>query len=60
MDAGFEGVIYPSTKGKGRCVAIFPKNIDGTDSYLQLVDDPPEGASCTRLDSQNWQDLIDG
>lgn len=59
MDAGFEGMIYPSTKGKGRCVAIFIENFDGTDSYLQLADAPPKGATCTRLDSQTWRDLAD-
>jgi len=59
MDAGFEGVIYPSTKGGGKCVAIFPKNFDGADSYLELADAPPEGANCTRLDSQTWRDLVD-
>jgi hypothetical protein len=58
-DAGFEGVLYPSTRGRGKCIAVFPENIAGTDSYLELADDPPDCARCVRLDSENWQELID-
>lgn len=57
-DAGYEGIMYPSTKGKGKCVAIFPENFAGSDSYLELADTPPDGAKCIRLDSETWQDLI--
>jgi len=38
MEAGFEGVLYPSVKGKGKCIAIFPENLAGTDSYVELFD----------------------
>ena len=58
MDAGFDGVIYPSTKGQGRCVAIYPENFDGSDSYLEIADAYPKEARCTRLDSQTWQDMV--
>jgi hypothetical protein len=57
-DAGYEGIMYPSTKGNGKCTALFPENFAGSDSYLELADIPPDGAKCIRLDSETWQDLI--
>jgi len=57
-DAGYEGILYPSTKGNGKCVALFPENFAGSDSYLELADTPPDGAKYIRLDSETWQDLI--
>jgi hypothetical protein len=57
-DAGYEGIIYPSVKGHGKCIALFPENFSGSDSYLELSDEPPDGASRARLDSQTWGDLI--
>jgi len=56
-DAGYEGIIYPSTKGKGKCIALFPENFNGSDSFLQLADEPPNGSTCTRLDSKTWEEL---
>jgi hypothetical protein len=57
-DAGYEGIIYPSVRGHGKCVALFPENFSGSDSYLELSDEPPDGTICGRLDSQTWRDLI--
>ena len=48
--ADFEGVIYPSTKGAGDCIALFPEQMDDSDSWIELADEsPPE--IITRLDS---------
>ena len=58
-DAGYEGIVYPSTKWKGKCIAIFPENFEGSDSYLKIADTPPKEASCTRLDSKTWQVLTE-
>jgi RES domain len=57
-DAGFEGVIYPSTKGAGRCIAVFPEVLDKSDSYLELTDEAPTGVTYTRLDSLTWRELV--
>ena len=57
-DAGFEGIIYPSTKGAGRCIAVFPEVFDRSDSYLELKDEAPTGVTYTRLDSLTWRDLV--
>jgi hypothetical protein len=56
-DAGFEGVIYPSSKGRGKCVAVFTENLEGTDSFVELADKAPASAKHVRLDSNNWKEL---
>ena len=57
MEAGFEGIIYPSIKGKGKCIAIFPENLAGTDSYVELSDKAPDGVVHMKLDAGTWVDL---
>lgn len=47
--AGFEGILYQSTKGTGQCLAIFPETMDGG-SFVELRDNPLPGTQCTRLD----------
>jgi len=58
MDAGFDGVLYQSTRANSKCMAIFPSNIDGSDSYVELADEPPNGIIYTRLDTNSSRDLI--
>ena len=57
MEAGFEGIIYPSVKGKGKCIAIFPENLAGTDSYVEVSDKAPDGVVHMKLDGRTWVDL---
>ena len=52
-DAGFEAVRYPSAKGEGHCVAVFPENLGASRSYVEIASPVPPGAAMTRLDS-NW------
>lgn len=54
--AGFEGVLYESTKGPGRCLAIFPEALTD-DSYVELADAVPEPIKHTRLDSTTAEAL---
>lgn len=56
-DAGFEGVIYPSTKGKARCLAIFVENLYGTNSHMSLQDPTPTTVIHRRLDLDNWKEV---
>jgi len=56
-DAGFEGVIYPSSKGRGKCLAIFAENLEGSDSFVELVDDAPASVKYRRLDATSWKEL---
>ena len=48
-DAGFDGVIYKSTKGEGYCIAAFPEAFADLSSFVELRDPSPETA-VKRLD----------
>jgi hypothetical protein len=50
-DAGFEAVLYPSTRGDGHCVAVFPDNFKSSRSFLEVAPPVPREASMTRLDA---------
>ena len=49
-EAGFEGVLYRSTKSTGLCVALFPDSLGGSDSYVELADRAPPEVKTKRLD----------
>ena len=50
-DAGFEAVLYPSARGDGHCVAVFPDNFRSSRSFLEVAPPVPREASMTRLDA---------
>lgn len=47
--AGYEGILYPSSKGPGRCLAVFPENLSDL-SHIDLIGVPPSAATIIRLD----------
>lgn len=49
--AGFEGIIYRSSKGPGDCIALFTDRLT-SGSYVELIDSPPPGTHHSRLDDQ--------
>lgn len=53
--AGIEGILYPSKLTGCLCLAIFPKNFVGTDSYLKLDDEAPHEKVPIRIDASNWR-----
>lgn len=57
LDAGFEAILYPSTKSSGRCLAIFPHNLASDRSYVQLANVGPPGITLTRLDLDTADEL---
>lgn len=48
--AGFEGILYPSSKGPGRCLVVFPENLSDL-SHIDLIGPAPSAVTITRLDS---------
>lgn len=60
--AGFEGILYKSTKGPGNCLAVFP-DLLAAGSFIELVDSTPPGVAHSRLDGETapvlagWQSL---
>lgn len=53
--AEIEGVLYPSKFTKKLCLAVFPRNFVGTDSYVALDDEAPHPKVPTRIDATNWR-----
>ncbi|MFA6231484.1 MAG: RES domain-containing protein [Rhodanobacter sp.] len=50
MDAGYEAIRFPSTKGDGDCVAVFPHCLASNSSFVALADGAPAGVRHVRLD----------
>lgn len=57
-NAGFEGIVYPSAKNAEPCTAVFVENLDGSDSFVELIDAAPAANKHTRLDANNWRQLV--
>lgn len=55
--AGYQGMKYHSTKGRGNCVALFPHNVGAADTFVQLRDAAPESITATELTAKNAADL---
>ena len=54
--AGFESILYKSTKGPGQCLAVFP-DVLGDASFVELADTPPPAVAHLRLDSESEEEL---
>lgn len=54
--AGFEGVLYHSSKSAGRCVALYPDKL-AAGSYVELLDAPHDHVQFPRLDANTAHDL---
>ena len=54
--AGFEGILYKSTKGPGSCLALFPDRLQDQ-SFVELADPAPAQIKHTRLDSGTCVEL---
>jgi hypothetical protein len=55
--AGFEAILYQSTKGPGKCLAVFPEALENG-SHIALRDVPPATVKYTRLDGGNADALV--
>jgi len=56
-EAGFEGIRYPSTKGDGHCVALFPDRIVSEQTRLELHDSAPAEIKHRVLSMDNAEEL---
>lgn len=55
-EAGVQGLVYDSKYGHGKCIVIFPENIQHCPtSFIQLSDEFPEG-TILRIDQNNFSD----
>lgn len=53
-EAGYDGILFRSTKRGGRCLAIYPQNFAHGDSAVWLAGNAPPG-TVTKIDSENWE-----
>lgn len=58
LEAGFEGIRYDSTKGDGQCLVLFPRQLTGSSSYVELAGDVPPECVQRRLDASTWKTLV--
>lgn len=56
--AGYEGVLYPSQQGGTLCLALYPRNLKDSDSYIVVKGPLAPGTTYIRLDRDNL--CIDG
>ncbi|GLQ89145.1 RES family NAD+ phosphorylase [Dyella flagellata] len=56
-DAGFEGIRYPSTKGSGYCIALFPDRIVSELTHLELHDSAPQEIKHRSISMENADQL---
>ena len=54
--SGFEAILYRSTKGSGRCLAVFPEQL-ASGSFVELADAAPVAVQHTRLDIDSADEL---
>ncbi len=55
-EAGFEAILYKSTKGPGDCIALFPGLMESR-SYVEIVGKAPTEIKHQRLDANSAKDL---
>ena len=56
-EAGFEGIVYKSTKGPGICMALFLDRWERSESYIGLDDTAPFEVTISRLDQSTARAL---
>lgn len=52
-DADWEGILYPSGRARGSCLAIFPENLRASNSLIEVIGDIPNGATQIVLDKDH-------
>ena len=55
-EAGYNGIVYRSTKGAGRCIAVFPQNLSDSNTVIRISGDVKKGA-IKELNGHNWQEM---
>lgn len=58
LAAGYEAILYPSSKSGERCIAVFPQNLFHRESFIELASPAPPGSLHTRMDADNAADFL--
>jgi hypothetical protein len=54
-EAGFEGILFPSRRASGLCLAVYPENFRASNGFIRVVGERPDGARWTDLDKDHIQ-----
>ena len=57
VEAGFEGILYRSAKGAGKCLAVFTRRLGNSGSRIALHGRSPPGLRFTEITAANCLDV---
>jgi hypothetical protein len=57
VEAGFEGILYRSAKGAGKCLAVFTRRLEKSGSRIALRGRSPPGSRFTEITAANCLDV---
>jgi hypothetical protein len=57
VEAGFDGILYRSAKGAGKCLAVFTRQLVDSDSRIALDGDYPTGVKFIEIGAANCLDV---
>ena len=58
FEAGYDGIVFKSARGGGRCLCIFLENLTHSETVLQLPDPVPSPDTVTELNAGTWTKLV--
>lgn len=56
--AGIEGILYASKFTGQDCIAIFPRNLENSNSFIELADSAVEEIRLRRIDQHSWPKAV--
>lgn len=54
---GLEAVHFPSSKGDGHCLAVYPENFKNSNSFVEIEGQCPVGVTHRRLDQGTFSEF---
>jgi RES domain len=58
FEAGYDGIVFKSARGAGRCLCIFLENLTHSETVLKLPDPAPSLDTVTELSATTWAKLV--
>lgn len=58
MEAGINGILYPSVLNGEDCLAVFPKTFADSTARLEIADDSPNEIKFRKIDSKNFNQTL--
>ena len=58
MDAGLDGIVYPSVLTGKTCLAVYPQNFTSSASFVEIDDPVPADIVRKRIDATTFKDFL--